>query len=103
MALDFLDIFILAILIISILMLATGNGETLLTLFSGKNSTFMNEYDKPKMLRATLFLCLALLAGELLMMFLKDVFPMIPFVSIAITICSFVIYTVYLKKYAGKK
>lgn len=102
MALNFLDIFILAVLIISIVMLITGNGELLLNLFGGKSGGSTDAYDKPKLMQATLILCIVLLIDELCLLLAAPKIPAAGIASIAVTVCAFVVYIIYLKKYAAK-
>ena len=101
---NFLDIFIIAVLALSVVMFLTGNGDYLLNLFSGKNGNSSNdEYEKDKLHKSSLLLCTVLLANELLNLFLGPRVPVFPLISVGITIAALVVYVFYLRKYARKK
>ncbi len=101
--LNFLDLFIIAVLVLSILMFLTGNGDLMIRLFGGNGGGPQEDiYDKAKMHRASLIFCVVLLLMEILQLVLKDRYPMISLLSVGITIAALACYVFYLKKYAKK-
>ncbi len=98
---NFLDIFIIAVLIICIIMLATGNGDTLTRLFGG-GKNLEDNYDIQKVHRASLVFCLVLLASELLTFFLGAKYPVLGLVTVGVAIISLGVYAMYMRKYAKK-
>ena len=98
-----LDIIIIVILIFSIVMFITGNGEQLMNLFSGnrKHDTY-EVYDRTKYDRACVLFCAVLLVLDLIMIFGGDQFPAFSIISVIVVIVSFILFIIYLKKYAKK-
>ena len=99
MSASFLDVFIIAVLIISIGMIVTGNGESLFKMFGGKQSNGFEKYEEGAMLKATLIFCIILLANEVCTIFLGDKIPYMPFISIGVTALDFAVFILYLRKH----
>ena len=99
---NLLDIFILVVLGFSVVMFLTGNGDTLMRLFNGRQQSIVDDYKKDKMYRASLIFCAVLLANELCVLFLSPLFPVVSFITLGVSIAAFIAYVYYLKKYAKK-
>ncbi len=98
-----LDIIIIVLLAFAIVMFATGNGESLMRVFSGgREFTTYQEYDRVKFDRACLIFFAVLLLNELAILFLGKTMPRIGLVSLIVTVLSFAGFIWYLKKYAKK-
>ncbi len=102
MSTNFLDIFIISVLVISIFMFLTGNGDTLINLFGGNRAANTDQYDRDKLHRASLIFCVVLLAEELIQLVFGAQIPWFSLASIGITALSLAVYVIYLKKYARK-
>ncbi len=94
-----LDAIIIGLLVLNIVMFAIGKGDVLMNLFNGSQADEMNRmYDRKKMDRASLILCIVLLISELLMKFLSATYGFVVFISLGIAIVAFVIYIAYMQK-----
>jgi len=99
----FFDYVITACIILFIIMLVTGNGETLMRLFSGNSGQDMYKiYDRKRFDRACLLLLIVLLIDELVLIFLGSTYPVLGLVSVVITIVTFALFIFYIRKYAKK-
>ena len=94
------DFIILAVLVIAIVMLITGNGEKLMGLFSSKQTPDVYQiYEKEPFHKATLIFCLVLLADELVLLFLSPQFPFLSLVSVGVTVAAFAFFIFYIKQH----
>ena len=98
-----LDIIIIVILIFSIAMFITGNGEQLMNLFSGNREHDTSKiYDRTKYDRACVLFCAVLLLLDLIMIFGGDKVPAFSIISVIVVVVSFILFIFYLKKFAKK-
>lgn len=94
-----LDWIILAFLVFFIIMFAIGKGDVLLNLFSSGQSAEINKiYDRKKMDRASLILCIVLLITEILQAFIAPDNRTVAIVALVISVVAFVGYIAYLQK-----
>ncbi len=98
-----LDFLIIGFLVVSIVMFAIGKGDVLLNLFNSSQSKEMNEtYDREKMDRASLLLCIVLLISELMMVFLGRTYSIVNIIALVLSIAAFAIYIGYMQKIRKK-
>ena len=97
----FFDFFIIAVIGYAIVMILTGNGEKLMGR-PGQGGA-RDRYDVEKFNRATLIMCVVLLINEILLLTIQKYVPVYMYISLAIVVIVFIIYFIYLKKYASKK
>ena len=93
------DFLIIGILVFAILMLLTGNDDKLMGLFSGKNQSVYDHYEKEPFNRATLIFCVIMLANEIMLLLVGPTIPALSLVSVGITIAAFGGFIVYIRKY----
>lgn len=94
-----LDWVIVALLVLAIIMFAIGKGDVLMDLFSGNHSSKDEKpYDRKKMDRASLLLCIALLVVEVLQAFIAPGSQLIALICLIVAVAAFVIYIAYMQK-----
>lgn len=94
-----LDVIIMAFLVFAIIMFAIGKGDVLLNLFSSSQAAETNRlYDRKKMDRASLILCIALLIIEILQAFVAPGNQLVALISLIAAIVVFVAYIAYMQK-----
>ena len=95
------DIAVCIILVVSSILLFTGNGKPVLNLFRGKaNKGKPFPYEEKKLSICMGILCLVLLAAELVIIFLSKVSPIPVLIAMAVVVAAFVIVIIYLRKHA---
>lgn len=94
---------VIAALVVFIIMLATGNGDKLSGLFGGKQQNLDAIYDRKKMDRGTLILCVVLLLNELVLYFFGKKIQAVAIGSLIVCILAFAAYIIYLKKCCSRK
>ena len=94
------DFLIIAVLVIAILMLITGNGEKLMGFFSGRQAPDVYSiYEKEPFHRASLIFCVVLLINELVLLLLSPKFPPLSLITVGVTIVAFVVYVLYIRRH----
>jgi hypothetical protein len=94
-----LDLIIVAFLVFFIVMFSIGKGDVLMRLFSSGQADDLNKlYDRRKMDRASLLLCIVLLLSELSLIFIAPRVRAVSIIGIVVSIVAFVAYILYLQK-----
>jgi preprotein translocase subunit SecG len=97
------DIIIIAVLVIAIVMLITGNGEQLMSFFSSnKSESIYDVYEKEPFNKACLLFCIVMLINELALLFLGSMIPGLGLVTVGVTVAAFVGFILYTRKYRKK-
>jgi len=102
MSFDFLDLFIIGILVFVIGGILMGRGADVLRLFNGRrdNDPGRPKYDKKKEEKCVLWYCILLLADEIIMKLGSMYWPPLIFIGIGIALAGGGAAIYYLKKYA---
>ncbi len=103
MAFQLWDYLIVGILVLTIVMFLTGNGDRALSLFGGsKAQDMLDEYDLKKLSAATVIFCFVLLLSEILIL-AGDSLPFNTGIfSIVLSILSLAVYVFCLRKFCRK-